>query len=226
MLHWHDCKPEYFADLEARYKTPEEHRLFAAAYSAMGEIAEGGNGDIDGLDMGPGFVDVFGDYYMEHFSNDHAGQFFTPEHMCDMMARLTHDTNDLKDGMTVHDPACGSGRCLMSMAKLNRRLKFYAADLDHTCVKMCLINFMLNSMAGEVVCMNSLSLEIFHAYKVTMIPHGTHLVPMYMKIPVQNSVMYHDMRVSRQEMNNPAPKEHKPFIKVTANPLAQQATLF
>ena len=88
--------------------------------------------------------DVLGDFFMEHLSFGRNGQFFTPEHLCDMMAMISMpaDTNH------ILDPACGSGRMLMASAKLHRYGKFYGADIDRTCCMMAVINFMARCSCG------------------------------------------------------------------------------
>lgn len=208
MLKWWDVKPEYFNDLEKKYPKPEQQRLFAEAYTAMAEMAHG-------------FSDPFGNYFMDHFSNDRTGQFFTPEPLCDMMAMIINPEG-LEDGKTVCDPSCGSGRFLLSTAKINRKLKFYAADIDLTCVKMTLINFMLQSMPGEVAHMNSLSLEIWKVYKVYLLPHGDHVLPMYLEIQPHQSKFY---TPPPQLKTKPEPKP-LPVFKETPAGQAVQASLF
>ena len=59
--------------------------------------------------------------------------FYTPEHMIDMMAQIVAG----EDGTTVSDPACGSGRTLLSAANVNPRRTFVGQDLDHRHVRMC-----------------------------------------------------------------------------------------
>lgn len=126
---------------------------------------------------GDGFYDALGDLFMECVSFGRNGQFFTPQPICDMMAQLTHGDN-LKPGQSVCDPACGSGRTLLSMGKMERRLKFYAADNDHTCVKMAVLNFLVNCMEGEVAWMNSLTMEHHKSYHIKLMPYGSHYLPM------------------------------------------------
>jgi len=52
---------------------------------------------------------------MEFVSHGEHGQYFTPQHVCDMMAQITNMDKDLSqynaiDRATANDPACGSGR--------------------------------------------------------------------------------------------------------------------
>ncbi|MBV5313615.1 MAG: SAM-dependent DNA methyltransferase [Prolixibacteraceae bacterium] len=141
---------------------------------------------------GEGLRDILGDFFMEHISHGHNGQFFTPEPICEMMARMT---NPIEPGSRVLDCACGSGRTLLAAAEINRNASFYGADVDRNCAMMCLINFCLNGMLGEVAWMNSLSNEFFGAWQIRLHPTGgvPYIVPIteaesviVLKLPVHN----------------------------------------
>jgi hypothetical protein len=162
MSKWWDPNPANFADLEKKYPDAKQHKLFAEAYVAMADIA-----DNDGT----GFKDPFGDYFMEHFSSDRRGQFFTPEELCDMMAMLQKvEHSEQPEKPTFNDPSCGSGRTLLSAAKLiNRRGTFHAADIDLTCCKMTVINFMMNSMKGEVAWMDTLRMDHWRSWHIQVV---------------------------------------------------------
>ena len=121
-----------------------------------------------------GFGDPLGEFYMMHISNGRLGQYFTPENVTDMMAQMNIGSES-KAGQTVLDPACGSGRTLLSAAKINRFLYFYGADVDAICCKMALYNMLLNSLTGEIAHMNSLSNEFFRGYRFqTKLVDGHH----------------------------------------------------
>ena len=78
-----------------------------------------------------------------------------------MMARIMNPVKPLE---RISDPACGSGRMLMAMAKLNRYALFYGADNDRNCACMCAINMCLNSMYGEVAWMNTISNQYYSGW--------------------------------------------------------------
>jgi hypothetical protein len=75
----------------------------------------------------------------------------------------------------VNDPACGSGRNLLKALEIARsegkEIELYANDLSLTCAKMTLLNFMINSVAGEVSCGDALKLdyENFTFFKIDKI---------------------------------------------------------
>ena len=112
---------------------------------------------------GAGFVDVLGEFYEKNLSFGRNGQFFTPQPICDMMVQLMSPDGFKK---RVADPACGSGRMLMAVAKINRYALFYGADNDINCARMAVINLCLNSMFGEIAWMNSLTNQFYGGWEI------------------------------------------------------------
>lgn len=110
--------------------------------------------------------DILGDIFQGAITYGENGQFFTPDCICDLMARMVaHDEGDtLKE--KVCDPCCGSGRMLLATAKVNPHRYFVGQDVDHRCAKMTAINLALNGLYGESICGNSLSLEVRAAYRI------------------------------------------------------------
>lgn len=118
--------------------------------------------------------DLFGQLYEQMFllkSKASAnGQFFTPYSLCRLMADITEDDVEEKEGhigpVRVNDPACGSARTLLAhfMKKThdNRALSglyyYEAADIDLPTCKMAACNMMIHGMQGRVVCQDQLSL--------------------------------------------------------------------
>ena len=130
-------------------------------------------------DLSEGYRDPLGELFMQAISNGHNGQYFTPEHLCDMMAIMSVGSPTY--GQTVADCACGSGRMLLSAAKINRHLKLYGADLDIACCKMALLNLLLNSLTGEVAHMNTLSNEFYRGFKVDIVLVDGFYMPYYVE---------------------------------------------
>ena len=116
------------------------------------------------------WYDMFGVYYeaviVSKMSRKYQGQFFTPKHICDFMAKVQFPTDKRPTGEHFNDPTCGSGRCLLALHVEAPGNYHVAMDLDETCVKMTIANFILHGVVGEVIWMNSLSLEIYGAWKV------------------------------------------------------------
>ena len=114
-------------------------------------------------DLADDYHDPVGDVFMDKVSHGQHGQFFTPESISLLMSEVIME-NKIHDGMTINDPACGSGRTLlMSLKHLREKHdvepKLYANDLSLTCAKMTLLNFCVNSVEGEVTCGNTLLLD-------------------------------------------------------------------
>jgi len=165
-----DKKAEDFKELESRWTDKADYEKFAEMLCCFADAA-----DYDGN----GFYDMFGDIFMEFFSNERKGQFFTPQSLCDMMALLTYG-EELQEANSVCDPCCGSGRTLLAMGKLNRKLKFYAADIDLTCCKMTVLNMLINSMSGEVAWMDTLSMEHCQSWHIfNTLDLSGHFIPQY-----------------------------------------------
>jgi len=131
-------------------------------------------------ELSEGFNDPLGSLYEDVISKGRLSQFFTPPHISDFMAAITVGAN-AAPGRTVFDPACGSGRVLLSAAKINRHLLLYGADIDLILCKVALVNMLLNSLTGEIAHMNSLTNEFFAGYKTdTILKNGYH-VPYYVE---------------------------------------------
>lgn len=117
--------------------------------------------------------DILGEVYMEMASRTKSkalGQFFTPMPVCDFMAQALN-CDELGFGKSICDPACGSGRTLLAATRKWSDFKklsntVYACDLDHICLKMCVVNCFLNGLMGTYIHGNSLSLESYNVYVI------------------------------------------------------------
>ena len=61
--------------------------------------------------------DVLGDIFTGGITYGEKGQFFTPDPVCQLMAVLTVPDEPDGEPKTVNDPACGSGRTLLAVAR-------------------------------------------------------------------------------------------------------------
>ena len=114
-------------------------------------------------DDAEGYHDPLGDIFMSRISHGDLGQFFTPESVSLLMSEILMD-DKIHDGMTINDPACGTGRTLLMALKHLRESKhvepkLYANDLSMTCAKMTLLNFCINSVDGAVTCGDALRMD-------------------------------------------------------------------
>lgn len=108
--------------------------------------------------------DILGDYFMGAVTFGEHGQYYSPESITDMMAKMTQDKGET--GKLVSDPCCGSGRMLLSSAKVNPRNTFIGQDLDLRCVRMAAINLALYGLRGYVIWGNSLTFEERLTYRI------------------------------------------------------------
>ena len=168
------AKEDRYHEIVRGYEKPDAY-LMAEAFGAL--VMEMDNN-------GEGLKDGFGDFYMEYLSHGHNGQFFTPEPVCDMMARIL---NPAGFGERVADCCCGSGRMLMAAAKIKRNALFFGADIDRTCAMMCVINFCLNGLLGEVCWMDTLMNRFYAGWRIEL--HPEHGVPYIREISETESYM-------------------------------------
>lgn len=118
---------------------------------------------VDALDENPD-QDLMGDLFMHlDLGSSQTGQFFTPYHICKMMASLCseeHAKNEIeeKHWMTVNEPSCGAGANLIAMCSwflehginYQQKVLFTAQDIDYTVGCMCYIQLSLLGCAGYV----------------------------------------------------------------------------
>lgn len=134
-------------------KRVEENDDFRKAYQealeAYGDCAED-------------YKDPMGDMFMDKISHGQHGQFFTSEDLCALSAEIL-GVGNAEDGQTINDPTSGSGRMLLKALQIarakGREPILYANDISMTCAKMCLLNFLVNSVDGEVTCGDALKLD-------------------------------------------------------------------
>lgn len=157
-------------------------------------FAEIVNGMEDNQDQ-----DFLGELFMTlELSNSFAGQFFTPYSLCQAMARMTAQKDNIlgqieRDGwISVSDPACGAGATLVAFAGWCREcginyhdsVLFVAQDIDITVACMCYIQLSLLGCPGYVVVDNTLTKPSVACDDRGLIPkHGPNVwyTPFYFK---------------------------------------------
>lgn len=112
--------------------------------------------------------DVLGGLYMSMgLGSKSTGQFFTPYHICKLMAK-TVDFSELKDirKMTILEPSCGSGANVIAcyLEAVEKELYYpgisvTAVDLDLKAVCMAYVQFSLLGISAKVSQGNTLALE-------------------------------------------------------------------
>ena len=190
------AKEDRYHEIVRNYEKPDAY-LMAEAFGAL--VIEMDNN-------GEGLKDGFGDFYMEYLSYGRNGQFFTPEPICEMMARIL---NPAGFGERVADCCCGSGRMLLGAARVSRNSLFFGADVDHTCAMMCLINLCLNGLLGEVCWMDTLMNRFYGGWKIEL--HQEKGVPYIREITESESYMVLRLPEKKQELI----VQQAPITKVT-----------
>lgn len=168
-----------FSELDKKWG--KELPKFQQMFLLYGEMAQGPDGN--------GFHDCLGDMFMELIARTDAkykGQFFTPIDIANLIAMMQYG-DDLKPGKSVSDPACGSGRMLLAMAKLERGLIFYAADVDQMCCKMTALNMLVNSLTAEVAWMNSITMEHYDTWHCQTRSTLIGRLPYYIKVDKEHT---------------------------------------
>lgn len=116
------------------------------------------------------WFDFPGTYYeaciVTPYQREKAGQFFTPPNICDLMAKMTLASVESGPVKTINDPTAGSGRCLLAAHVQRPGCFMTAEDLDHTCVLMTVVNFLIHGVVGDVIWRDSLTLNFFGAWRV------------------------------------------------------------
>ena len=179
------AKEDRYHEIVRNYEKPDAYLMAEAFGSLVIEMDNNGEGLKDG----------FGDFYMEYLSYGRNGQFFTPEPICEMMARIL---NPAGFGEKVADCCCGSGRMLLATARLNRNLLLFGADIDRTCAMMCLINLCLNGLLGEVCWMDTLMNRFYAGWRIELHPEKG--VPYIREITESESYMVLRLPEKKQEL--------------------------
>ncbi|MFN7137821.1 MAG: N-6 DNA methylase [Limisphaerales bacterium] len=122
------------------------------------------------------FEDVIGGYYMDFALSQKGqrwnGEFHTPKHICDLIARMIFgdvDSLPARGPITVCEPACGAGAMILSFAEvcppeIRRRIRVTAIDINRTACDMAFINTTLWGVPTRVIHGNALSLECWAAW--------------------------------------------------------------
>lgn len=96
--------------------------------------------------MEEGMEDILGYIYMHlELGSSRTGQFFTPYHICRLMAQMALEKNPNEENYTCNEPSCGGGGNIIALAEalknkgINYQVKMRATcqDIDIRAVYMC-----------------------------------------------------------------------------------------
>ncbi len=154
------AREQRYMETIKRYE-PREQKLFPEMLSALVE------------EMELGSADVLGSVFMEmELGNKATGQFFTPYHVCKVIAGVTLDDGlkevIAKNGfVTVNEPCSGGGAMVIAFAEemrergLNPQTQMHvtAQDMDPRSVHMTYVQLALLNIPCVVILGNTLALE-------------------------------------------------------------------
>lgn len=106
------------------------------------------------------WCDPLGTYYellASNYKKSAFGQFFTPDTICDLMVQLT--LNKENWGVTVNEPACGSGRLVLASNTMVKGNRYVCQDKDDICCQMTAINLAFHKVDAVVYCMDSIQID-------------------------------------------------------------------
>lgn len=156
----HDEREQEYLRLIKKYDSEEQTAL--ANLFAMTALA---------LEENP-CQDFLGEMFMALDLGSHwHGQFFTPYHICECMARMTMSEVgkhiEARGWVGVSDPCCGAGALLIGARNEMVRqgygsteALYIAQDIDRTAALMCYVQLSLLGCAGYVVVGNSLTTPV------------------------------------------------------------------
>lgn len=113
--------------------------------------------------------DILGEIFMSlGLSNEWNGQFFTPDHICRMMAKLVGaDLLPERGSITINEPTCGSGAMVLGAVHAMKEkgldcqshALFVAQDIDIRCVWMAYIQLWLYEIPAVVIHGDTLAMK-------------------------------------------------------------------
>ena len=122
------------------------------------------------------YTDVLGELFGDLGFNDKwKGQFFTPQHVSDLMALMTIDSETTAKAIkergfiTVNEPCCGAGSLIIGAINAMREIKLnpskqmlvVANDIDERCCLMCYIQLSLYGVPAVVIQQNTITMQTY-----------------------------------------------------------------
>ncbi|WP_425433319.1 N-6 DNA methylase [Haloarcula rubra] len=117
--------------------------------------------------------DVFGAVCEEYgLSSDAFGHHFTSLPVCELLFDLAGvvDESDNDQRPTVTDPACGSGRLLLTAGHTQPEALFIGQDKDPLCAKMAALNCYFLNLDAYIIQGDSLTVECQRVWQTSRSP--------------------------------------------------------
>lgn len=161
------AQEERYLEIIGRYADTEVRENIPALFGALINDYERHIGATPGA-----WCDPLGELFegwKSHKGKSSMGQFFTPPSVCDLCSMVYPETPN-KNEVTIADPACGSGRMLLSLSRRSQEWRtagrYYGTDLDRTCVMMCAVNMFFHGVRGAAIHGNTLQVKAYGGYLV------------------------------------------------------------
>lgn len=158
-------REDEYMSVAKRYQQ-EELKQFAIAYACLVEEMNAHE-----------FTDILGPYYSEigsNFTRQNRGEFYTPQPVCEMMARMIVDVDKVvEEGkpLSVNEPAGGSGGAILALAKLFAPsktvdlLRVTCQDISKLACDMAYINLTLWGVPARIIHGDTLRMTIEHDWR-------------------------------------------------------------
>lgn len=110
---------------------------------------------IENIDLVNTSADTLGDayeYLIGQFASEtgkKAGEFYTPQAVSELLTRLTLVGKDYPEGMTVYDPAMGSGSLLLNFKKFAEKpdeIIYYGQEINVSTYRLAKMNMILHGV--------------------------------------------------------------------------------
>lgn len=170
----YDAREEQYKKVITKYAKREQvlmTEVFAKIFALLSSVV---------YDNGA-FNDYLGQLFMQcNMGNKNSGQFFTPYHISEFMARVVISEQEQtllqkKDEIiTINDPCCGGGGMMLAVLdvlkntyKINytRHCFIECSDIDIRCVYMTYLQLSLAGVPAIVYHRNTLTMETWSAWK-------------------------------------------------------------
>ena len=167
-----DKREEKYLQIIRSYKPDQQKKIaeiFAKVYALLASVV---------YDNGK-FNDNLGEIFMRcNLGNKNTGQFFTPYHISEFMARVIIDETLVKEKtaangiLTISDPCCGGGGMLIAALEVLKSLGvnyarncfMEANDVDLRCVHMTYLQLALAGVPAIVRHQNTLTRECWSSW--------------------------------------------------------------
>lgn len=174
--------------------------------------------------------DVLGSLYMElNLSNTKTGQFFTPNHISELMAKISYEDdlrNLKKPFITLSEPACGAGGMVLAFTKIMlshqhnpaERLWVQCIDIDRIAAFMCYIQLSPWNIPAQVYVGNTLTLKFRERFFTPAhYLNGWHEKLLFEKVADLSTNKAKNHAADEFEVNN---DQQSPLIKNTSDQLS------